>query len=88
MTPFGITTALPRSKIDGTILEIDQEPAADHVEELIFVIVFVPMIFAVDDSEPDDRLVHFAQRLVVPLIGAGTDETAGRRSFPAAREEC
>jgi hypothetical protein len=32
------------------------------------------MILALDDAEPHDGFVHFAQRLVVPLIRAGIDE--------------
>ena len=63
-----------RRKIDAALFQIDQQLAADDVEEFIFVVVLVPMIFAMNDSEPDDRLVHFAQRLVVPFIRAGIDE--------------
>jgi hypothetical protein len=73
-----------RGQVEATILEIDKQLAADHVEELIFVVVLMPMIFAVDNSEPDDRLVHFAQRLVVPLIAARIDERRDVNHFQRA----
>jgi hypothetical protein len=32
------------------------------------------VVFTLHDSQADDRVIHLAQRLVVPAIGAGTDE--------------
>lgn len=77
---------LAGSQVEATIFEVDQQLAADHVEKFIFVVVFVPMIFAVDNSEADDRLVHFAQRLVIPRIGAGIDETGDIHHLQRAME--
>ena len=61
-------------QIEGAIFEIDQELATDDVEELVFLLVLVPMIFAVDHAEAHDRFVDLAQRLVIPAIGARIDE--------------
>lgn len=43
-------------------------------EELVVVLVFVPVIFALHDSEPDDGVVDLGERLVVPLIATVGDE--------------
>ena len=42
-----------------------------HEKEFIDVLVFVPVIFALNHRHPDDRIVHFAKRLVEPFVGAG-----------------
>jgi hypothetical protein len=34
------------------------------------------MVFTLDHAKAHDRLVYFAQRLVIPAIGAGVDEPA------------
>ena len=72
--------------IDGPILEIDQELAADDVEKLIFVLVLVPMVFAVDHAEAHDGFVYFAERLVIPAIGACIDQAADINHFERPME--
>ena len=71
---FGNNKALPRSKIDNAILEIDQEMSVQNEKEFINILVFVPVIFALHHRQPDDRVVHLAKRLVVPLVCAGVRE--------------
>jgi len=68
---FGHDKALPRGNIDNAIFEIDQEMSVENEKEFIDVLVFVPVIFALNDRQPDDRIVHPAKRLVVPLVLAG-----------------
>jgi len=63
--------ALAWQKIDGAIFEIDQEMPIEHEKEFIDLLVFVPVIFALHHGHPDNRVVHLAQRLVVPFVGAG-----------------
>ena len=36
--------------------------------------MFMPMVFALNNSQPNDRVVDLAKRLVPPLIGAPIDE--------------
>src|SRR5215510_2698155 len=46
---FGHDESLARVKLHSAAFEIDQQPALDDVEKLIVVIVFVPVILALDD---------------------------------------
>ena len=46
--------ALSRQKIDYAIFEIDQEPSIQHEKKFIDVLVFVPVIFALNHRHPDD----------------------------------
>ena len=38
-------------------------------EELVIVVVLMPVILALQDTQPDNRIVDLAQRLVVPAVG-------------------
>ena len=49
---LGHDESLTRSKIDSAILEIDQKTACNHVKEFIQIFMRMPMIFALDDTEP------------------------------------
>jgi hypothetical protein len=65
----GDNEALALSKLDTSILEVDDETAFKNKEELVVAFVFVPMVLALHDAETDDRIVHLAQCLVVPAVG-------------------
>src|SRR6266566_2855959 len=71
---FGHDEALLRRKIDNAIFEIDQEMSIENEKEFIDVFVFVPMIFALNHRQPNNRIVHLAKRLVVPLVRADIGE--------------
>ena len=71
---FGNNKALPPSKIDNAILEIDQEMSVQNEKEFINILVFVPVIFALHHGHPDDGVIHFAKRLVIPFVGAGISQ--------------
>jgi hypothetical protein len=49
-------------------IEIDQEESLEHEEELVVVLMLVPVILALHDAEPDDRVVHAADRLIPPFV--------------------
>ena len=68
---FGNNEALLRCKIDNVILEIDQEMSVQNEKEFVNIFVFVPVIFALHRSHPDDGVIHLAKRLVIPFVGAG-----------------
>jgi hypothetical protein len=51
---FRHNEALSRRKIDNAIFKIDQEMSIENEKEFIDVFVFVPMILALDDRQPDD----------------------------------
>jgi hypothetical protein len=61
--------ALERHRV--AVLEVDQQPAVEHEEELVLVVVLVPVEVAFDDAEPDDGVVDRRQRLVEPGVVAG-----------------
>src|SRR5215207_3093570 len=48
------------------LLEIDEEPTFDDVEELVVGVVLMPVILALHDAEAYDRVVDAGERLVVP----------------------
>jgi len=62
---------LSRVESDNAIFKIDQKIPVENEKELIDVVVLVPMVFALHHRHPHDRVVHLAERLVVPLIFAG-----------------
>jgi len=68
---FGNDKSLLWLQIDRTIFEIDEKVPLQDKEELIVVVMFVPVIFALHNSETNNGVVHLAERLVVPLISAG-----------------
>ena len=68
---FGHDEALTRQKLNRAILKIDQKTSIDDEKEFINLFVFVPVILPLHYRHPDDRIVHLAQRLVVPFVLAG-----------------
>src|SRR5262249_47132045 len=71
---FGDYEALLRRKRDRAALEIDDETTAEHEKEFVVVIVLMPMILALHDAEAYNGIVHLAERLIIPLFGAGLHE--------------
>ena len=45
---------LARREIDGAIFQVDEKPPADHVKELILVVVVMPVIFALHYAHTHD----------------------------------
>jgi len=41
-------------------LKIDYETAAEDEEELVVIIVLVPMVFTLHDAEADNGFIHLA----------------------------
>ena len=56
--PFWNDEPLTRQKVDGALFEIDDELSAQNEEELVIVIMLMPVIFSLHDAEPDNRIVH------------------------------
>jgi hypothetical protein len=76
---FGNDDSLTRAEVDGSgivlsgcgvlrIDEIDEQTAFDDVEELVFVLMIVPVVVSLHDTEANDRIVHVAECLVVPGV--------------------
>jgi hypothetical protein len=79
---FGNDDSLARAEVDGTgivfcgggvvgIDEIDEQTAFDDVEELVLLLMVVPVIASLDDTEANDGIVHVAEGLVVPGVRGG-----------------
>lgn len=58
--------ALARRQLNGAAFEVDQQRSFNNVEELIVVIMLVPLVFAFDHSEADYGIVYLTECLVVP----------------------
>ncbi len=65
---------LPRTKLDHLVFKIDQEMAVENKEELVDVVVLVPVIFTLQHPQPHDRVVHLTKSLVVPFVRARIDQ--------------
>ena len=68
---LGHDKALLRSQLDGAVFEVDEKAALKHKKELVVMVVLVPVILALHDSEANDRVVDLAERLVVPPVATG-----------------
>jgi hypothetical protein len=66
--PFRDNESLTRGQLDRPILQVDQEFSLDDVEELVEIIVLVPVILPLHHAKPDDRIIDLTQRLVVPAV--------------------
>jgi len=53
------------------IFEIDDEVPFQDKEELVVVVMFVPMVLASHYPQANNGVVHLAERLVIPPVGAG-----------------
>src|SRR2546430_17061143 len=65
--------ALSRAECDRASLEIDDELALYYIEELVVGVVLMPVILALHHAHSDDRVIHLAEGLVIPLELAGVD---------------
>ena len=72
---LGNHKALSRREFNSSMLEIDQKPAVDHIEEFIVSVVFVPVILTLHNSQTHHGLIDLAQCLVVPLVSASVSES-------------
>ena len=74
---FGNYKSLPWQERNGAVFEpipnIDQQLAIHNVEELIIVVVLVPVVFALDSGHAHHGIIDLAQSLIEPLeiVGAG-----------------
>jgi hypothetical protein len=72
--PLRHDESLSLSKVDRPALQVDDEATLEDKEELIVVVVLVPVILTLQDAKSNDRVVHFAEGLVVPMVGAGVNQ--------------
>src|SRR5687767_10567542 len=76
---------LTGQELDDTafFFEVDQQTPVHDVEELVLLVVVVPVELSLHDAEPDDAVVYAAERLVVPLL---LDRPASSRTSTSSRK--
>lgn len=71
---FGNNKTLSRVEIDNAIFKVDEEISIENEKEFVNVLVLVPMVLALHHRHPDDGVIYFAKRLIVPLVRASIRE--------------
>jgi len=79
--------AVTRAELNAPILKVDQEAALDYIEELVLVIVLMPVVFALHDSKPYHGVVHCTKGLVVPGVDAVICKLLYVNEFKAAKAD-
>jgi len=51
-----------------SILQIDEQPTFNDVEEFILVVMLVPVKLAFDDAKPHYTVIYLAQGLIEPIL--------------------
>jgi len=65
--PFGTSCSLDAAEDDRVApLDVEVQFPVEHQEELVLVVVLMPMVLAVEHAQPDQRIVHRGQRLIEP----------------------
>ena len=91
---FGHAEPIALCELDSAVFEIDKQPSFDDIEELILVVVRMPDILALDNSQADHTIVDAAERLVVPGVRIRidqrlrVDELERRETDVQVRVEC
>ncbi len=50
----------PRCELDRSALQLNHKTALHHIEELIFVVVLMPVELSLHDAEPHDTVIYSA----------------------------
>jgi len=63
---FGDDESLSEAKPNGPPFQIDSQLAFEHIKEFVIVVVLVPMVLTLDHTDPNNRCVDLAKRLIDP----------------------
>jgi hypothetical protein len=63
--------ALARLKLHGAAFQVNEQRTLDDEEELVVLVVLMPVVLSFDHPCADDRIVDLAEGLIEPLIFAG-----------------
>jgi hypothetical protein len=63
---FGDDKSLSGAKPNCPPFQIDSQLAFEHIKEFVIVVVLVPMVLTLDHTDPDNRCVDLAKRLIEP----------------------
>lgn len=70
----GYHVTLIRTERDRVFLQIDVKCSLQNEKELVFSVMLVPMQLALDNSNPDNGIVDFAERLAVEVLPDRRDD--------------
>ena len=59
---------LIRVQLDCPVFKVNEQLAFKNKEKFIILIVLVPMIFALNNPNSNDTVVHFCQSLIEPFV--------------------
>src|SRR5215216_2097533 len=65
---FGNGYTLIGIQFDCLVFKVNLQLSFEHKEEFIVMIVLVPMIFAFYNSNSNNAVIHFCQRLIEPFV--------------------
>jgi hypothetical protein len=83
----GHDESLAGLEFNGSVLQIEQQQAFDGEEELVVVVVFVPVVLAFDEADADYRIVDLAEGLVEPLVILGVRDGVEVDAFEGVVED-
>ena len=66
--------ALVLVELDGAVLQVNEELPLQHEEELVLVVVLVPVELALEAADADDAVVDLGERAVPPGVVYGAEE--------------
>jgi hypothetical protein len=73
--------ALIGQKLNRAALDVDHEFSAQHEEELIVVIVLVPVVFALHYAKAHDGVIYLAECLIIICPKADIECNSGNVRF-------
>jgi len=71
---FRDSKSLPRHELNRPAFQVNVETPLHYIEELIFLVVLVPVELSLHDAEPHNAVIHATQSLVIPSVLARIDQ--------------
>src|SRR5215831_686932 len=71
---LGDNETLAWVELHGAAFEVNEQLPFDDVKELVVLVVFMPVVLALDDGHTHHGLVDLAKRLVEPFVGASVGD--------------
>jgi hypothetical protein len=72
--PFWNNKTLAWQKLNGATFEVDDELSTQHEEELIIIVVLVPMVFPLHYAQANHRVIYLAKCLIVSLVSYSVNQ--------------
>ena len=79
--------ALAGRQFNRAALQINEQHTIQHEEELVIVVVLMPVVFALNDAGADNRFIHLAQCLIEPPVIRGRRNVVQIDNFQRAMQD-